>query len=91
MLDSAGQCWKRLLTVFAPGCIVSLNSRVIWLIFSSKAGHMSTVDVPVAQEQNPSSAYLNIRSDHSIAIIASIPFVYFACRRYQHGGLNLPL
>ncbi len=52
---------------------------------------MSTVDVPVAQEQYPSSAYLKIRSDYSIAIIAPIPFVYFAYRRYQHGGLNLPL
>ena len=56
---------------------------------------MSTVDVPVTQEQNPSSAYLKILGnpwlDRSIAIIASIPFVYFGYRRYQHGGLNLPL
>lgn len=56
---------------------------------------MSTVDVPVTQQQNPSPAYLKILGnpwlDRSIAIIASVPFVFFGHRRYRQGGINLPL
>jgi hypothetical protein len=48
-----------------------------------------------AADQESSPAYLRILGnpwlDRALAIVASVPFVYFGYQRYKHGGINLPL